>query len=113
MICRGTPIEEIYDYNLMFETFMDLGRYMQEESKLYMESLWRAPVCPGEPDLNFVKPLMVDREGTIMHLTNVKVFGYPNYAKPIGKVETKLLMQQIPLFISTPQLVILVLKTTD
>ena len=80
VICQGTPIEEIYDYNLMFEMFMDLGGYMQEEFKLYMENGWRAPVCPGEPDLNFVKPPMVDREGVIMHPTNLNIFGDPNYA---------------------------------
>ena len=26
IICQGTPIEEIFDYNLMFEMFMDLGK---------------------------------------------------------------------------------------
>jgi hypothetical protein len=26
IICQGTPIEEILDYNLMFEMFMDLGK---------------------------------------------------------------------------------------
>lgn len=80
IICQGTPIEEIYDYNLMFEMFMDLGGHMQEEFKMYMENGWRAPVNPGEPDLNFVKPPMVDREGVIMHPKTINIFGDPNEA---------------------------------
>ena len=75
IICQGTPIEEMLDYNLMFEMFMDLGGHAQEEFKMYMENSWRAPVAPGLSDLNFVKPPMVDREGIIMCPTSVNQFG--------------------------------------
>jgi hypothetical protein len=80
IICQGTPIEEMFDYNLMFEMFMDLGGHMQEEFKMYMENGWRAPVCPGEPDLNFVKPPMIDREGIIMNPNAINLFGDANAA---------------------------------
>lgn len=75
IICQGTPIEEMLDYNLMFEMFMDLGGHAQEEFKMYMENSWRAPVAPGQSDLNFVKPPMVDREGVIMCPTPINQFG--------------------------------------
>ena len=75
IICQGTPIEEMLDYNLMFEMFMDLGGHAQEEFKMYMENGWRAPVLPGQSDLNFVKPPMVDREGVIMCPTMVNMLG--------------------------------------
>ena len=78
IICQGTPIEEILDYNLMFEMFMDLGGHAQEEFKMYLENSWRAPVLPGSSDLNFVKPPMVDREGVIMCPTLVNQFGDSN-----------------------------------
>jgi hypothetical protein len=78
IICQGTPIEEILDYNLMFEMFMDLGGHAQEEFKMYLENSWRAPVLPGLSDLNFVKPPMVDREGVIMCPTLVNQFGDSN-----------------------------------
>ena len=80
IICQGTPIEEIFDYNLMFEMFMDLGGHMQEEFKMYMENGWRAPVHPGETDLNFVKPPMIDREGIIMNPTPINMCGDVNSA---------------------------------
>lgn len=80
IICQGTPIEEIFDYNLMFEMFMDLGGHMQEEFKMYMENGWRAPVNPGETDLNFVKPPMIDREGIIMNPNPINMFGDTNTA---------------------------------
>ena len=38
VICQGTPIEEMYDYNLMFATFIDLRGYIHEEFNLYMET---------------------------------------------------------------------------
>lgn len=75
IICQGTPIEEMLDYNLMFEMFMDLGGHAQEEFKMYMENAWRAPVAPGQSDLNFVKPPMVDREGVIMCPTDINKYG--------------------------------------
>lgn len=75
IICQGTPIEEILDYNLMFEMFMDLGGHAQEEFKMYVENSWRAPVHAGYNDLNFVKPPMVDREGVIMCPNNINMFG--------------------------------------
>lgn len=80
IICQGTPIEEMFDYNLMFEMFMDLGGHMQEEFKMYMENGWRAPVHPGETDLNFVKPPMIDREGIIMNPNAINMFGDANAA---------------------------------
>ena len=75
IICQGTPIEEMLDYNLMFEMFMDLGGHAQEEFKMYMKNGWRAPVAPGQSDLNFVKPPMVDREGVIMCPTPINLYG--------------------------------------
>jgi len=35
IICQGTPIEEILDYNTMFEMWMDIGGFCQEEFKMY------------------------------------------------------------------------------
>lgn len=78
--CQGTPVEEILDYNTMFEMFMDLGGYAQEEFKMYVENSWRAPVAPGHSDLNFVKPPMVDRNGVIMCPNEVNMFGDSNLA---------------------------------
>lgn len=78
IVVQGTPVEEILDYNMMFELFMDLGGHCQEEFKLYMENSWRAPVPPGVSDLNFVKPPMVDREGIIMCPGPVNLFGDGN-----------------------------------
>ena len=78
IICQGTPIEEILDYNLMFEMFMDLGGHAQEEFKMYFENSWRAPTLPGQSDLNFVKPPMVDREGVIMCPNAINTFGDGN-----------------------------------
>lgn len=78
IICQGTPIEEMLDYNMMFEMFMDMGGHAQEEFKMYMENSWRAPVAPGISDLNFVKPPMVDREGMIMCPDMVNMFGDSN-----------------------------------
>lgn len=78
IICQGTPIEEMLDYNLMFEMFMDLGGHAQEEFKMYFENSWRAPTLPGQSDLNFVKPPMVDREGVIMCPNAINTFGDGN-----------------------------------
>lgn len=78
IVNQGTNVEEILDYNTMFEMWMDLGGFAQEEFKLYMENPWRAPVAPGNKDLNFVKPPMIDREGIIMCPNNVNMFGDPN-----------------------------------
>lgn len=102
VICQGTPIEEMFDYNLMFELFMDLGGHMQEEFKMYMENGWRAPVCPEEPDLNFVKPPMIDREGIIMNPNAINMFGDCNGAnthweegnQTLDRDETSLIRQQ-------------------
>ena len=33
IVCQGTPIEEVLYYNKMFEMWMDLGGYAQEEFK--------------------------------------------------------------------------------
>jgi len=77
VICQGTPIEEILDYNMMFEMWMDLGGFAQEEFKMYVENNWRAPVLPGTPDINYVKPPMVDREGVIMCPNPINQFGNP------------------------------------
>ena len=73
--CQGTPIEEILDYNMMFEMWMDLQGSAQEEFKMFCENPRRAPVAPGGTDLNFVKPPMVDREGIIMCPNNLNTFG--------------------------------------
>ena len=78
IICQGTPVEEMLDYNMMFEMFMDLGGAAQDEFKMYMENSWRAPVPPGYSDLNFVKPPMVDRSGVIMCPNAVNIFGDSN-----------------------------------
>ena len=75
IICQGTPIEEILSYNTMFEMWMDLGGYAQQEFKMYVENSWRAPIFPGGTDSNFVKPPMVDREGIIMCPNNINMFG--------------------------------------
>ena len=75
IVCQGTPIEEVLYYNKMFEMWMDLGGYAQEEFKMYMENSWRAPAIAGGNDLNFVKPPMVDREGVIMCPNNINMFG--------------------------------------
>ena len=76
--CQGTPIVEILDYNLAFETWMKLNNSQQQEFKMYMENSWRAPVAPGESDLNFVKPPMVDLNGVIMWPTAVNMYGDVN-----------------------------------
>ena len=73
--CQGTPIEEILDYNMMFEMWMDLQGSAQEEFKMFCENPRRAPVVSGGTDLNFVKPPMVDREGIIMCPNNLNTFG--------------------------------------
>ena len=78
IICQGTPIEEILDYNTMFEMWMDIGGFCQEEFKMYMENPWRAPAIHSSTELNFVKPPMVDREGVIMCPNDVNMFGVPS-----------------------------------
>jgi hypothetical protein len=75
IVCQGTPIEEVLYYNKMFEMWMDLGGYAQEEFKMYMENSWRSPAIVGGNDLNFVKPPMIDREGVIMCPNNINMFG--------------------------------------
>ena len=42
IICQGTPIEEILDYNTMFEMWMDIGGHQQEEFKMYLENPMRS-----------------------------------------------------------------------
>lgn len=83
---QGTPLVEIHDYNLAFETWMKLGNMQQQEFAMYMENSWRAPVAPGESDLNFVKPPMIDLNGVIMWPTNVNLYADKNQAakKSIG-----------------------------
>ena len=83
---QGTPLIEILDYNLAFETWMKLNNMQQQEFKMYMENSWRAPVASGESDLNFVKPPMIDLNGYVMWPTNVNMFGDHNIAakKSIG-----------------------------
>jgi hypothetical protein len=78
IICQGTPIEEILDYNTMFEMWMDIGGFCQEEFKMYMENPWRAPAIHPSTEVNFVKPPMVDREGVIMCPSEVNMFGVPS-----------------------------------
>jgi len=75
---QGTPIEEILQYNLMFEHWMKMGGHAQTKFRMFMENSWRAPVLPSQSDLNFVKPPMVDREGLCMHPTPVNMFGDGN-----------------------------------
>jgi len=85
--CQGTPIVEILDYNLAFETWMKLNNAQVQDFRLYMENSWRAPVLSDESDLNFVKPPMVDLNGIIMWpMTDINKFGDPNTAskKSIG-----------------------------
>ena len=62
----------------MFEMWMDIGGFCQEEFKMYMENPWRAPAIHPSTELNFVKPPMVDREGVIMCPNNVTMFGVPS-----------------------------------
>jgi len=78
IICQGTPIEEILDYNTMFEMWMDIGGFRQEEFKMYMENPWRAPAIHSSTEVNFVKPPMVDREGVMMCPNDVNMFGVPS-----------------------------------
>jgi len=78
IICQGTPIEEILDYNTMFEMWMDIGGFCQEEFKMYMENPWRAPAIHSSTEVNFVKPPMVDREGVMMCPNDVNMFGVPS-----------------------------------
>ena len=78
IICQGTPIEEKLDYNTMFEMWMDIGGFCQEEFKMYMENPWRAPAIHPSTEVNFVKPPMVDREGVIMCPSDVNMFGVPS-----------------------------------
>ena len=78
IICQGTPIEEILDYNTMFERWMDIGGFCQEDFKMYMENPWRAPAIHPSTELNFVKPPMIDREGVIMCPNDVNMFGVPS-----------------------------------
>ena len=78
IICQGTPIEEILDYNTMFEMWMDIGGFCQEEFKMYMENPWRAPAIHPSTEVNFVKPPMVDREGVIMCPGDCNMFGVPS-----------------------------------
>ena len=75
IICQGTPIEEILDYNTMFEMWMDIGGFCQEEFKMYMENPWKAPAIHPSTEVNFVKPPMLDREGVIMCPNDVNMFG--------------------------------------
>ena len=62
----------------MFEMWMDIGGFCQEEFKMYMENPWRAPAIHPSTELNFVKPPMVDREGVIMCPNDVNMFGVPS-----------------------------------
>ena len=62
----------------MFEMWMDIGGFCQEEFKMYMENPWRAPAIHPSTEVNFVKPPMVDREGVIMCPNNVNMFGVPS-----------------------------------
>ena len=78
IICQGTPIEEILDYNSMFEMWMDIGGFCQEEFKMYMENPCRAAAIHPSTEVNFVKPPMVDREGVIMCPNDVNMFGVPS-----------------------------------
>jgi len=78
IICQGTPIEEILDYNTMFEMWMDIGGFCQEEFKMYMENPWKAPAIHPSTEVNFVKPPMLDREGVIMCPNDVNMFGVPS-----------------------------------
>lgn len=81
IICQGTPVEEMLDYNTMFEMFMDLGGAQQDEFKLYMENGWRAPITPGHStEVNFVKPPMVDRQGVILAPNLVNMYGDPLFS---------------------------------
>ena len=75
---QGTPLVEILDYNLAFETWLKLNNIQQQEFKMYMENSWRAPVANDESDLNFVKPPMVDLNGVIMWPTTINQFGDGN-----------------------------------
>ena len=74
----GTPIEEIFNYNLVFDHFMKLFNSSQQEFKMYLENSWRPPVNPGQSHLNFVKPPMVDTEGLIMYPNVFNTFADPN-----------------------------------
>ena len=75
---QGMPLEEMLQYNMMVEHWMRMGGHAQTKFQMFMENTARAPVLPGQSDLNFVKPPMVDREGVIMHPTFVNMFGDPN-----------------------------------
>jgi len=66
------------DYNTMFEMWMDIGGFCQEEFKMYMENPYRAPAIHSSTEVNFVKPPMVDREGVIMCPNDVNMFGVPS-----------------------------------
>lgn len=86
IICQGTPVEEILDYNTMFEMWMDIGGYSQDEFKLYMDNSWRAPAIHPSTELNFIKPPMVDREGVIMCPNDINMFASPaSFAKEQGQ----------------------------
>ena len=74
----GTPLEEIFNYNLVFDHFMKLSDASQLEFKMYLENSWRPPVAPGKSHLNFVKPPMVDTEGLVMHPNLFNTFADPN-----------------------------------
>jgi|GEM_PF-5807941 len=76
---QGTPVEEILQYNVVFEHFMKIGGHAQTEFKLFMENSWRPPVPQNDPnEVNFVKPPMVDRDGLIMYPTMINMFGDRN-----------------------------------
>jgi hypothetical protein len=63
IICQGTPIEEILDYNTMFEMWMDIGGHQQEEFMMYLENPLRGAAIHPSLDANLIKPPMVDRKG--------------------------------------------------
>jgi hypothetical protein len=78
IICQGTPIEEILDYNTMFEMWMDIGGHQQEEFKMYLENPMRSAAIHPTLDVNFIKPPMVDREGVIMCPNAINMHGAPS-----------------------------------
>jgi len=91
---QGTPVEEILQYNVVFEHFMKIGGHAQTEFKLFMENSWRAPVPPFDAnELNFVKPPMVDRDGMIMYPNIVNLMGDRNIFSSHREQGPALLMQ--------------------
>eukprot|EP01039_Chlorochromonas_danica_P010985 gene10985-12220_t len=91
---QGTPVEEILQYNVVFEHFMKIGGHAQTEFKLFMENSWRAPVPPNDAnELNFVKPPMIDRDGVIMYPNNINLLGDRNIFSSHREQGPALLMQ--------------------